>query len=282
MRWEDREGSQNIEDRRRFGAKGKSLTGLLITAALVYFLSGGDMSAVLQTVLSQGLPTTQSAKPSAHEERYARFASVVLKDTEDVWSRYFQAMGRTYRPTTLVLYRGGTRSACGYAQKAMGPFYCPRDQKVYLDLSFFDELERNLGAHGDFAKAYVIAHEVGHHVQDELGILDKVHAAQARLPKVQANRVSVRTELQADCLAGVWARWDQKIHNALEPGDVQEALQAAAQVGDDTLQKRAQGYVVPDSFTHGSAKQRSFWFYRGYKSGDIRACDTFNQRIADG
>ena len=276
MHWEDRKGSHNIEDRRRFGTKNKGVAGLIFTAIMVYFLSGGDMSAVLQTIFSQGIPTTQNSRPSAHEDSYARFASVVLKDTEDVWSKYFQALGRSYHPTTLVLYQGGTRSACGFAQKAMGPFYCPLDQKIYLDLSFFDELEHNLGARGDFAKAYVIAHEVAHHVQDELGILKKVHALQSRLPTIEANKISVRTELQADCLAGVWARWDQKINNALEPGDVQEAIQAAAQVGDDTLQRRTQGYVVPDSFTHGSAKQRSFWFYRGYKSGNIKSCDTFN------
>ncbi len=276
MRWQDREGSSNIEDRRKFSTKSKGILGLIVTAALTYFVTGGDMSAVLQTVFNQGIPTATNSKPSAQEDNYARFASVVLKDTEDVWSRYFQALGRSYHPTTLVLYQGGTRSACGFAQKTMGPFYCPLDQKIYLDLSFFDELEHNLGARGDFAKAYVIAHEVAHHVQDELGILKKVHALQSRLPTTEANKISVRTELQADCLAGVWARWDQKINNALEPGDVQEAIQAAAQVGDDTLQRRTQGYVVPDSFTHGSAKQRSFWFYRGYKSGNIKSCDTFN------
>ena len=278
MRWKDREGSQNIEDRRRFGIKSKGIGALIVTAALTYFITGGDIGAVIQTVFNQGIPTTQSTKTSTQENQYARFASVVLKDTEDVWSRYFQALGRTYHPTTLVLYQGGTRSGCGYAQKTMGPFYCPSDKKIYLDLSFFDELEHKFNAKGDFAKAYIIAHEVAHHIQDELGILHKVHRLQANLPKIEANKISVRTELQADCLAGVWAKWDQKINNALEPGDVQEALKAAAQVGDDTLQKRSQGYVVPDSFTHGSAKQRSFWFYRGYKSGDIRACDTFSKK----
>jgi len=204
------------------------------------------------------------------------FISKVLKTTEDVWQNLLPKYGISYKKPYLVLFRGHTTSGCGYASAQTGPFYCPADQKIYLDLSFFDELEREFGAKGDFAKAYVLAHEVGHHVQNLLGILDKVHYLQEqalrRGNKTKANHLQIPVELQADCLAGIWAHYVKKY---LEPGDIEEAMNAAAQIGDDTLQKRSQGYVVPDSFTHGTSKQRVYWFLRGYKSGDLRSCDTF-------
>ena len=282
MRIDGRDGSDNIEDRRGSsgGKKVGSLTGLIIVGVIAYITSGGDMGAVLHAVLSSSTGTTTSqnySQPSAHEQQYSKLVSVVLKDTEDVWSSYLKRYGIHYRKPKLVLYRGTTHSGCGQAQNAMGPFYCPVDQKVYLDLGFFDELNRKFGAKGDFAEAYVIAHEVAHHVQDELGILSKVHKLQRKVNKKTANKLSVKIELQADCFSGVWARLDEDKNHILEAGDIDEALHAAAQIGDDTLQKKAQGYVVPDSFTHGTSKQRKEWFYRGFQSGNIQECDTFNQ-----
>jgi predicted metalloprotease len=284
LRIDGREGSDNIEDRRgSFGRSSKKvggIGGIVLVAAIAYFTSGGDMNAVLNAVVSNTTGsgsatqyhTTQS---STHEKRYAKLVSVVLKDTEDIWSQYLQKYGVHYRKPILVMYRGSTHSGCGEAKSAMGPFYCPADQKVYLDLGFFDELQQKFGAKGDFAEAYVIAHEIAHHVQDELGILSKVHKLERRVSKKEANRLSVKTELQADCFSGVWAKLDERRNHILEKGDIDEALNAATQIGDDTLQKRAQGYVVPDSFTHGTSQQRKSWFYRGFKSGDIRSCDTF-------
>ena len=285
MRLDGREESNNIEDRRfeqtprrRVGGK-TSLTSLLLIGVITYIMSGGDIGAVLQAVLSnatQSAPTQSvSQRASSHDQQYAKLVGVVLKDTEDIWSNELRKYGITYHKPKLVLYRGVTKSGCGMAQNAMGPFYCPVDQKVYLDLSFFDELQNRFGAKGDFAEAYVIAHEVAHHVQNELGILEKVHQAQRRSSKIQANKLSVKLELQADCFSGVWAKLDEKKNHILEAGDIDEALNAASQIGDDTLQKKAQGYVVPDSFTHGTSKQRREWFYRGFQSGDINACNTF-------
>lgn len=281
MKIDGREGSDNIEDRRSSGRSGGKkiggLTGVIIVGVIAYVTSGGDMGAVLQAVLSNSTAPTQTtaAQPSAQEGQYTKLVSVVLKDTEDVWSGYLSKFGIRYKKPKLVLYRGSTTSGCGAAQSAMGPFYCPADQKIYLDLGFFDDLQRRYGAKGDFAEAYVIAHEVAHHVQNELGILPKVHKAKRSVSKTEANKLSVKTELQADCFSGVWARLDEDKNHILDAGDIDEALNAASQIGDDTLQKKARGYVVPDSFTHGSSKQRREWFYRGFQSGDIRECDTF-------
>ncbi len=280
MKWEDREGSDNIEDRRSFGGGKKvgGITGIIVAAVITYIMSGGDIGAVLNTVLSNTMSqttTTKSYKPTEQEQKEARFVSVVLKDTEDVWTAYFKKLGLHYQKPKLVLYRGHTTSGCGQASSAMGPFYCPADKKVYLDLDFFDELQKRFHAKGDFAQAYVIAHEVGHHVQNLLGILPKVHQKQRYLSKTEANKLSVKTELQADCFAGVWAKWDEQLHHILDRGDIDEALNAATQIGDDTLQKNAQGYAVPDSFTHGTSKQRREWFYKGFDTGDIKECNTF-------
>jgi len=282
MRIDGREGSDNIEDRRSSGSGAKKvggIGGILLAAVITYFASGGDMGAVLNSILSNAMqqqPSTSTHRQvSNHDNQYAKLVSVVLKDTEDVWTQNLKKYGIRYHKPKLVMYRGVTSSGCGTAQSAMGPFYCPVDQKVYLDLGFFDELKQKFGAKGDFADAYVIAHEIGHHVQNELGILPKVHKMQQRVGKVEANHLSVRLELQADCFAGVWARLDEEKNHILERGDIDEALNAASQIGDDTLQKKAQGYVVPDSFTHGTSKQRREWFYRGFNSGDIKYCNTF-------
>ena len=284
MRIDGREGSDNIEDRRGSsrGKKVGGIGGILLAAVVTYFMSGGDMGAVLNSIISNAMQqqTTSSAptKPSAKEQQYSRLVSVVLKDTEDIWSSELKKYGINYHKPKLVMYRGVTSSGCGTAQNAMGPFYCPTDQKIYLDLGFFDELKNKFGAKGDFADAYVIAHEVAHHVQNELGVLPKVHQMQHRVSKAQANKLSVKLELQADCFAGVWARLDEEKNHILERGDIDEALNAASQIGDDTLQKKAQGYVVPDSFTHGTSRQRREWFYRGFNSADINSCNTFKAR----
>ncbi len=283
MRLDGREESNNIEDRRtsspRFSKK-TSLSSLIIIALITYFMSGGDINAVLHAVLSNAAGenttlATQHTKISNNDNRYVHLVSVVLKDTEDIWTQELAKYKIHYHKPKLVLFRGATRSACGTAQSATGPFYCSADQKIYLDVSFFDELHNRFGAKGDFAEAYVIAHEVAHHVQDELGILQKAHQQQSHLTHTKANKISVKIELQADCLSGVWAKLDEQKNHILEAGDIDEALHAATQIGDDTLQKKAQGYVVPDSFTHGSAKQRKAWFYRGFQSGNINSCNTF-------
>jgi len=279
MRIDDREGSSNIEDRR--GARGKKaggIGGVIITAVVVYIMSGGDIGAVINSLLSQSDQIIQpQSKVSKQDQRYASLVSVVLKDTEDIWSENLAKYGIRYHEPKLVMYRGSTTSGCGTAQSAMGPFYCSQDQKIYVDLGFFDELRYKFGAKGDFAQAYVIAHEVAHHVQNELGILPKVHKAQRGASKKRANAISVKTELQADCFSGVWAGLDEQKNHILQRGDIDEALNAASQIGDDTLQKKAQGYTVPDSFTHGTSKQRREWFYRGFQSKSIDSCDTFKK-----
>jgi predicted metalloprotease len=246
---------------------------------LVALFLGVDPALVLNQLA--GAPPATEAPPSGPdmrkpaENRLAEFSSVVLADTEEVWSELFRQSGDPYQLPKMVLFTGAVQSACGFAQAAMGPFYCPGDQKLYLDLAFFNDLHTRHGAPGDFAQAYVIAHEVGHHVQNQMGILQKTHAAKARSSEEQANAIQVRVELQADCLAGVWAnRADQRQH-ILEKGDIEEALAAAAGVGDDRLQKQARGDVVPESFTHGSSAQRMRWFSIGAKSGDPKSCDTF-------
>ncbi len=270
MRWRGRRGSQNVEDRR--GTSPVAVGGgigavILVLMALVL---GVDPGVVLQEGNRGASP------PSAAEDSLARFTSVVLADTEEVWEQIFrQELGQGYREPRLVLFSGAVESACGFAQAAVGPFYCPLDESVYIDLRFYEDLRRRLGAPGDFAQAYVIAHEVGHHVQTLLGISEEVHTRRQYLSQQEANALSVRQELQADCFAGVWAHRAEAMLQILEPGDVQEALGAASAVGDDRLQQAGRGYVVPESFTHGTSEQRMRWFQRGFQSGDVRDCDTF-------
>jgi uncharacterized protein len=251
--------------------------------ALVVYLMGGDPRVVLQNQPAAG-PAAPTSGGAPASDQMSQFVSVVLADTEDTWSETFRRqLGRDYQDPHLVLFTGAVQSACGMASAAAGPFYCPNDQRVYIDLRFYRELRDRFGAGGDFAQAYVIAHEVGHHVQNLLGILPKAHELQARSDPTRANAVSVRLELQADCLAGVWGHHAQQGESRnikLDPGDVDEALNAASAIGDDTLQKRTQGYVVPDSFTHGSSAQRREWFRRGLDGGTIQSCDTFGQRRA--
>ncbi|MCU0809539.1 MAG: neutral zinc metallopeptidase [Thiobacillaceae bacterium] len=283
MRWEHGRRSDNIEDRRGLRVSGKGLAGGgigIIAIALIAMFLGVDPSIVLNQ--AGNLATTQSEQTqptfSPEEERLKEFMSVVLADTEDVWGTLFQGSGQQYLQPKLVLFSGAVESACGFAEAAMGPFYCPADQKLYLDMSFFNDLAQRHDAPGDFAQAYVVAHEVGHHVQTLLGISEQVHAARRGSSEVEGNALQVRMELQADCFAGVWAHHAHKARQILEPGDTEEALAAAAGVGDDRLQKRARGYVVPDSFTHGSSQQRMRWFNRGLQTGDPGQCDTFKAR----
>lgn len=270
-------GSRNIEDRRRSGGGGKAGiggVGLLVVLAIGYF-AGVDVTPLLQ----QTSQTSEAPRElSAEEERAAEFTSRVLATTEQVWGQIFpQQVGREYQPPVLVLYSGVTSSPCGNASGATGPFYCPTDEKAYLDTDFFATLSRQLGARGDFAAAYVIAHEVAHHVQNELGILGQVNERRQAVSTTQANALTVRLELQADCLSGVWTR---SVDGLLEPGDIEEALNAARMIGDDHLQKRAGRVPQPHTFTHGTSEQRSRWFATGYQSGDIRTCDTFGaQRL---
>ena len=279
MRWQDGRRSDNVEDRR--GSKvGRSVVGggvgtVILVLVAMYF--GVDPSFLLNMASTDtGRPAvTGSAARPADENKMAEFVSVVLADTEDTWRELFRQGGNTYQEPKLVLFTGVVQSACGTADAAVGPFYCPGDQKVYIDLAFYQELKNRFEAPGDFAQAYVIAHEVGHHVQSLLGISEKVHAARSRLSKKEGNRLSVLQELQADCLAGVWANHADKARNVLESGDVEEALNAASAIGDDRLQRQSQGTVVPDAFTHGTSEQRVRWFSNGLKSGDINQCNTF-------
>jgi len=282
MRWKDGRRSTNIEDRRGQripgGIKGGGIGILLLALVGMYFgIDPGlilNMGDAIQGPATESAPQTVPVDPRQEQEK--EFISVVLADTEDVWSQVFKEMGGRYEKPTLVLFTGAVKSACGFAQAAMGPFYCPGDRKVYIDLAFFDELQHQLNAPGDFAQAYVVAHEIGHHVQKLLGISDKVDGLRRRLPQREFNKVSVRLELQADCFSGVWANRADRMRNILEPGDIEEALNTASHIGDDRLQKQSRGYVTPDSFTHGSSAQRVRWFKRGYESGDIRSCDTFS------
>ena len=280
MRWRTGRRSQNVEDRRGIrltrGATGGGLGIIVVALIAMYF--GVDPSIVLQ----QGTPTSQvtpgpsgSQQRTPEEEQLADFVSVVLADTEDTWRALFPKLGETYRDPTLVLFSGAVQSACGFAQAAVGPFYCPADHKVYIDLGFYQDLRERHGAPGDFAQAYVVAHEIGHHVQNLLGISDKVQARRARVGEAESNELSVRQELQADCLAGIWGYHANRARNILEAGDLEEALNAASSIGDDRLQRQARGYVTPESFTHGSSEQRVRWFRRGIETGDIKACNTF-------
>jgi|JFJP01.1.fsa_nt_gi hypothetical protein len=281
MLWKDRRRSENVEDRRdevvsRGSKKGVGIIAIIVAVIAMYF--GVDPAVVLQHIPNQQ-PTTTSSTPrtkSAEEEQLAAFISVVLADTEDTWNKIFQEMGKTYQEPTLVLFSGAVQSACGFADAAVGPFYCPADKKAYIDLSFYHDLKQRFHSPGDFAQAYVIAHEIGHHVQKLLGISDKVHAASAKLSEVEANKLSVKLELQADCFAGVWANHTDKTKRILENGDMEEALNAASNIGDDRLQKQARGQITPDSFTHGTSEQRMRWFKRGFDSGNINQCNTMN------
>ncbi len=277
MRWQGRRGSGNIEDRRsagRMGGGGLRLGGVgLIAVLFLGYVFGVDVTPLL----TGGGGGSYAPEPvTAEDDRQAQFASVVLADTEDVWRDVFQTeLGRTYHPPVMVLFKGATTSGCGGADAASGPFYCPVDGKVYLDTAFFTTLADRLGAGGDFASAYVVAHEVGHHVQDELGILGAFNDQRRGLPAEDANALSVRVELQADCYAGLWAKRADARFRILDPGDVDEAMNAARQIGDDALAEGAGRPPMPDSFTHGTSLQRSTWFNRGYASGRVDACDTF-------
>jgi predicted metalloprotease len=282
MRWESGRKSENVEDRRGFRVSPRIAGGgigtlLLVLAALYFGIYPSIILNQSQTPLPGAGAPTQSAPYSAspQEERLAEFVSVVLAETEDTWQALFRDMGKTYEEPKLVLFSGAVESACGLASTAVGPFYCPMDQKVYIDLEFYSELKNRFGAPGDFAQAYVIAHEVGHHVQNLLGIAGKVHSLRSRVGETDANRLSVMTELQADCFAGVWAYHADKARKILEEGDVEEALNAASSIGDDRLQRQSRGYVTPDSFTHGSSAQRVRWFKRGLETGNMGQCNTF-------
>ena len=278
--------STNVEDRRGMGGGGMALggggIGVLILSAIVYFCSGGDLQTFLDQVtgggdaarVEQPQQQTQQQNPQSNDDQ-AKFVRSVLGSTEDVWNKILPQQARTrYREPKLVLFTNQVNSACGVAGSSTGPFYCPGDEKLYLDFSFFNELKTEFKAPGDFAQAYVIAHEVGHHVQNILGLMSKVSQTQQRVSETQSNQLSVRLELQADCYAGVWAFYAQK-QGLVEAGDAEEAFRAAQSVGDDAIQKRSQGYIVPDSFTHGSAKDRMTWFTRGFQTGDLRQCETF-------
>ena len=280
MRWQSGRRSTNVEDRRGLGgAGGKAglgIGGVLVVIILAVIFKKDPTALLSQLNVQTGGGAGMSAPLSPEQEQLKEFVEAVLADTEDVWSEQFRQIGRDYPEPTLVLFNGRVESACGLASAAVGPFYCPGDNKVYLDLSFFNQLEQDLKSPGDFAQAYVIAHEIGHHVQNQLGIMEKVHSMRGRLSEEENNALSVRLELQADFYAGLWAHHAQKMRQVLEPGDIEEALRAATAIGDDALQKEAQGYVVPDSFTHGTTEQRLKWFKRGFDTGRMQDGDTFN------
>lgn len=284
MEWRGRKASRNVEDRRRGGgaarAGGIGGVGLILLLVLGYFL-GFDVTSLMQQQPGSGqiISGGGSTQLSPEEEARGEFVAVVLNDTELVWNRIFEdQLGRDFREPTLVLFSQVTPSPCGNASGATGPFYCPADRKVYLDTSFFDTMQRKMGAGGDFAAAYVVAHEVAHHVQNELGDLGKANQARSRMNKTDANRVSVMIELQADCYSGIWARYAQEAMGTLEEGDLQEAINAAKQIGDDTLARNAGQRPMPHTFTHGSSEQRMRWFATGYQSADLAQCDTFSAR----
>lgn len=295
MKWEDNRESSNIEDRRNSSNYGNSTRGgsmmallpiakmllgtkigriVLVVGVVAYFFGFNPLSLLDQTTSSSSNKSTVINKQS--DDKSARFVSAVLAQTEDIWSEVFKKYGSTYPSPKLVLFRNSTKSGCGFASAQTGPFYCPSDKKIYLDLSFFDELSRRHDAPGDFAQAYVIAHEVGHHVQNVLGTLEKVQKAKQNFrSEKKSNALQVKVELQADCYAGLWANYSKKNFNSLEEGDIEEALNAASAIGDDTLQKKAQGYVVPDAFTHGSSAQRMKWFTQGFKNATLESCNSF-------
>ena len=289
MRMDDHRESDNVEDRRgsnyggggglRLGGGRMGLGTIAIALVASYFLGINPLTVLSMLSGGGGMPTIEQSAPPAHKppatDETAIFVSKVLASTEDTWNDVFRASGKQYVEPKLVLFSGMTPTACGTGQSAMGPFYCPGDQKVYIDLTFFRELKERFRAPGEFAQAYVVAHEVGHHVQNQLGIADKVNQARQRASKAEANALSVRLELQADCLAGVWGKRTDTMKGVLEPGDLEAALKAASAIGDDRLQQQAQGRIVPESFTHGSSEQRVRWFKRGFETGDINQCNTF-------
>lgn len=275
MRWQHGRRSTNIENRRGSGVAVAGGGGGILVLALLVYLAGGDPTALLVEGASR-VQAPMQRLTAAQEAEQGDFVSVVLGNTEDVWNKVFETRGLKYAPPVLVLFSGGVESACGRAGSSVGPFYCPMDRKVYLDLGFFHDLEHQLKAPGDFARAYVIAHEVGHHIQVLEGTSQRVRQMQQQLPEDAGRVLSVKLELQADCYSGVWAAHAQAQFNMIEPGDIDEALNAASQIGDDRLQQRSQGYVVPDAFTHGSSEQRHRWFQRGFERGDMNACDTFS------
>ena len=279
MLWQGQRESENVEDARGSGGGRLVLGGGIGTVIVVvlYLLLGGDPQALFNSQQAQ-LPQSAQIDTQAPRDEASKFVAVVLADTEDGWNEVFRQMGRKYEEPRLVLFTDVIQSGCGFASGATGPFYCPQDRRVYIDLGFFRQLQERLGAGGDFAEAYVIAHEVGHHVQNLLGITDRVDAARRRASEAESNRLSVRLELQADFLAGVWARYADRVKHVVEAGDIEEAMRAASAVGDDRLQRRSRGYVVPDSFTHGTSEQRVRWFRRGYETGDVSQGDTFNAR----
>lgn len=275
MKWSGRRQSDNMEDRRGISG-GKVIAGggvIGVIILLINMFMGGDNSAVLNEInnqIQQGSGSGEPVELTAHDKEMGEFVATVLADTEDVWGKIFAENGLTYEEPKLVLFRDGVQTACGGASSASGPFYCPSDRKVYMDLAFFDELQTRFGAKGgDFAIAYVIAHEIGHHVQTLLGTSEKMRQLQSQTDETGGNKLSVKLELQADFYAGVWAHYDQKMNDILEEGDIEEALSAANAVGDDAIQKKAQGHIVPDSFTHGTSEQRMYWFKKGFQSGDI-------------
>ena len=281
MRWQGRQGSQNVDDRRRSGGTAKKVGGGLgigtIILVILALIMGENPLQFINLTGGGSAPQTQSAPLSEQDKALGEFVSVVLKETEDVWNELFpKQLNRRYVEPGLVLFTGQDRSACGFASAATGPFYCPADQKVYIDLEFYNTLQKRFGASGDFAMAYVVGHEVGHHVQNLLGITSKVSQQRGRIPEADYNDLSVRLELQADFLAGVWAHHMQKNNNLLEEGDFEEAMNAAHTIGDDNIQKRSRGYVVPESFTHGTSAQRMRWFRKGFETGDLNQGDTFN------
>jgi predicted metalloprotease len=290
MRMDDQRNSDNVEDRRGMGGGGLRLGGgrmgigtIAIALVASYFLGINPLTVLSMLSGGGGMPAIEQSAPPAKappaNDQTAAFVSKVLASTEDTWNEAFRANGKTYQEPKLVLFSGVTPTACGTGQSAMGPFYCPGDKKVYIDLEFFNELKTRFKAPGEFAQAYVIAHEVGHHVQNLLGIADQVHNAQQRASKVEGNALSVRMELQADCLAGVWGKRTDTMKNVLEPGDLEAALTAASAIGDDRLQQQTQGRIVPESFTHGSSAQRMKWFKIGFETGDMNRCNTFDRKV---
>ncbi len=282
MKLSGRRQSGNVEDRRG-KSSGKMSLGIIgtIVVGLIIWLSGGNPMEFVSQQISTGSTTSQDYTPTSEEEEAATFARTILAGTEDVWTEVFTKNGMTYKPPRMVLFSGATASGCGSASSTTGPFYCPADQTVYIDLTFFDQMKNQLGAGGDFAYAYVIAHEVGHHVQYLLGTLDKVHNRQRQVSKKESNQLSVRLELQADFYAGVWAFYDNNKFDSLEDGDIEEGLNAATQIGDDRLQMESQGYTVPDAFNHGTSAQRTRWLKKGMQTGDISQGDTFSVSYSD-
>ncbi|WPU94395.1 neutral zinc metallopeptidase [Mucilaginibacter sabulilitoris] len=283
MQWFGRRESDNVEDNRGGGggggrfAVGGGVVGIIALA--IYYFTGIDTSQLLNRVTTNNQPQTEQSanNPNAPEDNQKKFVRVVLADTEDIWTKIFSDMGKTYQKPKLVLFTKTQQSGCGFASSATGPFYCPEDAKVYIDLSFYDELKNRFGAAGDFAQAYVIAHEVGHHVQNLFGVTARMDEDRNNLSETEYNKLSVKLELQADFYAGVWAHYEQSLKNVLNPGDIEEALNAANAIGDDRLQQQSQGHVEPDSFTHGTSAQRMYWFKKGYETGDIKQGDTFEK-----